>query len=320
MENVLVVGGAGYVGGPVVDLLSENKYNVTVYDVLAYEEKYLKSVPFIYGDIRDKEKLKKILPKYDVTIWLAAIVGDGACAADPFLTQDINETSVKWLVDNYGGLIVYPSTCSVYGINENLIDETALPNPISVYAKTKLAAEQYILQKAADRSLIFRLGTLFGLGDAFSRIRLDLVVNVLAMKAARGQKITVFGGNQWRPLLHVKDVAEAILMGLKANGLGLFNLSSKNVRIFEIAKAIQEIIPDCEIEKIDIKFEDQRNYKVLTEKWEDAIRIIPSKEYRTLEQGIQEIICIIKNNRIKNPDNPLYSNNDYIKEQYRRWL
>ena len=85
------------------------------------------------------------MPKYDVVIWLAAIVGDGACTVDPFLTQSINEDTVEWLVDNYSGKVVFPSTCSVYGINNDLIDESAPTHPLSMYAITKLAAEHTIV-------------------------------------------------------------------------------------------------------------------------------------------------------------------------------
>ena len=111
-----------------------------------YETRYLKDINFIYGDILDREKLFPILDEFDVVIWLAAIVGDGACAIDPAMTKAVNEDSVKWLVDNYDGRIVFASTCSVYGIQNNLIDELAEFNPQSIYASTKLAAEKYIFQ------------------------------------------------------------------------------------------------------------------------------------------------------------------------------
>ena len=154
MKRVLIVGGCGYVGGHLTDCLRQ-EYDVTVYDNLLYENHYLKKISFIFGDVRDRDKLSRLLPKFDIVIWLAAVVGDGACARDPYLAQAINEDSVKWLVDNYSGKIVFMSTCSVYGINNELIDESAEVNPLSVYARTKLAAEQYIVKNAKDY-LIFR--------------------------------------------------------------------------------------------------------------------------------------------------------------------
>lgn len=318
MKRVLVVGGAGYVGGVTVDVLQEDGFNVTVYDVLAYEKKFLKPVKFIYGDVRDREKLSTVLADdYDAVVWLAAIVGDGACAADPFLTQAVNEDAVKWFVDNYNGFIMFPSTCSIYGINNDLIGEGTKLNPLSIYAKTKLAAEQYILEHAADRSLVFRLGTLFGLGDTYSRIRLDLVVNVLAMKAARGQKLTVFGGDQWRPLIHVRDVARCIVIGIDNYITGLYNLSASNYRIWDIAEAIKKIVPNCEITKTPLKFEDQRNYRVKTDEWE-ALHHHP--DYSTVTAGIKEIVSLVRENRIRDLDDPVYSNEAYIQDLYRRWL
>jgi nucleoside-diphosphate-sugar epimerase len=316
-NKVLVVGGAGYIGGSTVDELLAYGWDVTVYDILAYERKYLKPVKFVYGDIRDRDKLKKILPQFDIVIWLAALVGDGACAEDPFLTQSINEDATKWFVDNYGGFIVFMSTCSVYGKNNELIDEAATPNPLSVYAKTKLAAERYILEKAADRSLIFRLGTLYGLGDVFTRIRLDLVVNVLTMRATREQKLKVFGGEQWRPLLHVRDVAAAIESGMSLQYTGLFNLSARNFQIREIAEAIQRVIP-CEFEKVDMMFEDQRNYRVSNSKWKN-MPYVP-QEYIDIEEGIREINTVIAEHRLRDPDSAVYSNEQHIHSVYGRWL
>ena len=149
------------------------------------------------------------------------------------LTELLNYGCTKWLVDNYKGKILFPSTCSVYGVNDELIDETAEFNPLSEYAETKVRSERYIMENS-DNYLIFRLGTLFGLGDQFSRLRLDLVTNVLTLKATNGQPLTVFGGEQWRPLLHVKDVSTAIGYCLGNDITGLYNLSYKNYTIREI--------------------------------------------------------------------------------------
>ena len=255
--------------------------------------------------------LRKILPQYDVVIWLAAIVGDGACAVDPFLTQSINEDTVKWLVDHYEGKIVFPSTCSVYGINNDLIDESAEPNPLSMYAITKLAAERYIVENHKDY-LIFRLGTLYGLSDEHSRIRLDLVTNILTQKATLGEPLTVFGGDQWRPLLHVRDVSEAVLFGVQQKINGLFNLSAENYRIREIAEEIQKVIPEAKVIYQDMKFEDLRNYRVSAE----ALRRLGWKPKHTMAKGIREMHAVIKENRIKDLNNPIYYNAHYINERH----
>lgn len=315
--SVLVVGGAGYVGGTLVDQLKAAGFSVCVYDVLAYDDRFLKDVNFIYGDVRDRSKLEEILPQYDIVVWLAAVVGDGACAADPFLSRAINEDAVKWFVDHFEGRIVFPSTCSVYGVNNDLIDETAQSNPLSVYGETKLAAEQYILQNAQN-PLVFRLGTLYGLGDQYSRIRLDLVVNVLTKRAVFGETLRVCGGEQWRPLIHVQDVAYAMTHGIFYGISGLFNLATRNCTIKEIAQEVQAVISTTTVEYVDGKFEDLRNYRVSWNKWAKESRGWTQRW--SLEQGILQVAQVMKENRIKNPDDPIYSNEAHIKGRYRRWL
>jgi len=262
MSKILIVGGAGYIGGFLTDTLMQSTNIITVYDSLIYEQRYLKHVDFIYGDIRDKEKLLGIMNNHDIVIWLAAVVGDGACAIDPYLTQAINEDCVKWFVDNYKGKFIYTSTCSVYGVNDGLLDESAPTNPISIYAKTKLAAEQHIVG-SHENFLVFRLGTLFGLGDEHSRIRFDLVVNALTKRACMKQPLTIYGKDQWRPLLHVKDVATAIQFGIDSD----INLSCGNYTIRNIAEEIRSFFPEVKIEYQDIPYEDLRNYKVKADKY-----------------------------------------------------
>jgi len=324
MGRTLIVGGAGYIGGHLTDIVRRSALALgngdpCVFDILAYEERFLKDVPFVYGDIRDRAKLLEILPKFDTVVWLAAIVGDGACAADPFLTQAVNADTVKWLVDNYDGRIIFTSTCSVYGVNNDLIDEDAVPNPLSVYAETKLEAEQYVLKHAADRSVVFRLGTLYGVGDQFSRIRLDLVTNILAKRAACGESLKVFGGDQWRPMIHVKDVGRAILFAINSPNLtGLYNLSAGNFRIHEIADVVQKVVPTCEVERVDMLFEDQRNYRVSGDRWHKILDA-PSPTL-TMEDGVRDIVNLVREKRIKNLGSPIYSNQLHIESTYRRWL
>tara|TARA_R110001592_G_scaffold363361_1_gene685184 strand:+ start:14037 stop:14981 length:945 start_codon:yes stop_codon:yes gene_type:complete len=309
MKNkILIVGGAGYIGGFLTDYLTKNDYDVTVYDNLLFEKRFLKSCNFVHGDIRDQEKLSKIIHNYDCVIWLAGLVGDGACAVNQKLTKTLNVDTVKWLVDNYKGKIVFPSTCSVYGINDDLIEEGATPNPLSLYAATKLEAEKYVL-KNSQNFLVFRLGTLFGLGDRHSRMRLDLVANILSMRAAKGETLTIFGGEQWRPLLHVRDVSTAILHGLKNDITGLYNLSYKNYTISELGEIISSFIPECSIEFTDMKFEDLRNYRVKNDKYIST----GWKPKYTLLNGIEQIYSLIKENRVKDTTDSVYSNAAYIR-------
>ena len=303
--DILVVGGAGYVGGGIVDLLSK-KHDVTVYDSLIYENSFRKDVTFIFGDIRDYKKLNPILNNYDAVIWLAALVGDGACAINPTLTHEINAETVNNLTKNFKGKIVFLSTCSVYGAQDGILNEESSVNPLSEYASSKLIAEKYL--KDSD-SIIFRLGTLFGIGDQFSRIRLDLVVNILTTKALQDKKMSVFGGDQWRPLLHVKDVANAIDKTLETDVNGIFNLHHKNYKIIELAEKIKEKIPDVVIETTPLPFQDTRNYQVSSEKLKVATGFEALIE---IDQGINEVYDLISSNRIKDINDPRYSNQSFL--------
>jgi nucleoside-diphosphate-sugar epimerase len=311
MNSILVVGGAGYIGGYLSDLLLRSGHDITVYDNLMFETRYLKDINFIYGDILDREKLLTIMKDFNIVVWLAAIVGDGACAVDPALTRTINEDSVKWLVDNYEGKIVFTSTCSIYGIHDHLIDEDAEFNPQSVYASTKLAAEKYIIENC-DNYLIFRLGTLFGLGDDFSRVRLDLVVNILTVRAMKSEPLTVFGGEQWRPILHVKDVGGALCYCLQNEVTGLYNLSYKNIKIYQIAEEIAKIIGEVKIEYAHMNYEDLRNYRVKT----DRILATGWKPQYNITYGIQEVAKLIEEHRIVDTNDPVYHNAAFVKENH----
>lgn len=307
MVNILVVGGAGYVGGGIVDKLKE-QHNVTVYDSLIYEESYRKDVTFVNGDIRDTDKLLPLLDHADSVIWLAALVGDGACAINPKLTFEINSESVKFLVENFKKRIVFLSTCSVYGAQDGLLDENSSVNPLSEYASSKVQAEEYL---KGTNSIIFRLGTLFGISDEFSRIRLDLVVNILVTKALTEGKLTVFGGDQWRPLLHVTDVANAINHTLDSEVTGIFNLHYKNYKIIDIANTIVNKIPQASIETTPMKFQDARNYQVSSEKLFNETGFRSEVELLT---GVDEVYNLISSNRIKNVNHVRYSNQNFLEK------
>ena len=305
--NILVVGGAGYVGGGIVDKLKQT-HNVTVYDSLIYEESYRKDVNFVYGDIRNHDKLLPLLKENDVVIWLAALVGDGACSINPELTFEINSESVKFLANNFDKRIIFLSTCSVYGAQEGLLNESSSINPLSEYASSKVQAEEYL---SDSNAIIFRLGTLFGISDEFSRIRLDLVVNILVTKALTEGKLTVFGGEQWRPLLHVVDVANAIAHTIESDITGIFNLHYKNFKIIDIAEAIIEKVPSASIETTPMKFQDARNYQVSSEK---LYKESGFKASTNLTKGIEEVYDLISNNRIKNVHHNRYSNQNFLEE------
>jgi nucleoside-diphosphate-sugar epimerase len=304
--KVLVVGGSGYVGGAVTDLLGQTEHRMRVYDALLYEESYRKPVDFVYGDVRDRDRLGPQLRWAEAVVWLAALVGDGACALNPEVSVAINQEAVDWMARSFDGRIVFLSTCSVYGAQDAVLDETSPTRPLSVYAATKLAAEEHLLDKNA---IIFRLGTLFGVGDLFSRIRLDLVVNTLTLRAHRQGGISIFGGDQFRPLLHVRDAARAVVEALATPQAGVFNLHRQNVRIMDLAYQIRTHFPDLVIEHAPMSFQDARNYRVTSEK---AQSLLAFKAPRSIDEGIEEIKELLDSRRLKDVDNPRYTNQSFL--------
>lgn len=304
MSNILVIGGAGYIGGALSDIM-----DVDILDNLLFEDRYFKNNKFIYADVRDLSELNKHVHKYDTLVVLAGLVGDPACAVDIELTQDINIKHVKWLKENYKGKIIYMSSCSVYGKNDNILTEDDPIHPLSVYAASKVEAEK-ILADYPD-VLIYRLGTLYGIGDRFSRPRLDLVVNILTLKAVMGESLHVFGGDQWRPIINVRDVALAIKYGIENNLNGIFNIAERNIKIIDLAKEIIKIVPG-EINQTEVLFEDKRNYKVNSEK---IVKTGWAPEF-SLQDGIISLTEVFKENRIKDAALNLYHNGNFMRKHY----
>ncbi len=310
-KNVLVVGGAGYIGGLTCDYLIREGFNVTIYDNLLYENRYLKEIPFLYGDIRDTEKLYSVSKNFDIIVLMAALVGDPACSVDHKLTEEINFKSIKNFCEvvSPNKHLIFMSTCSVYGAQDGLLNEDSNTNPLSSYASTKLAAEKYVLQKGGT---VFRLGTVFGLGDTYSRLRMDLVVNVLTMKSVKDKEITINGGEQWRPIIAVKDIAEYIVEDCKENYGGIFILSKENVIIKQLGERITKIIPETKINYTEISFQDARNYKVDNSK---SLSIFKYKPQVSVEDEVIRMFNMFKENRVMDPEDRVYHNGAYLKDK-----
>lgn len=311
--KVLLVGGAGYLGGWITEYIKNiPQIDFTIYDNLSFHDFYTKpDVKFIYGDVRDQNKLDKIINDYDIVVWLAAYVGDKACTVNPKDTEDINVESLKWLKDNYKGRIIWPSSCSVYGKNDNLIDENSPVNPLSLYAETKVKGEEIL----KGRALILRLGTLYGLADPYGRQRLDLVGNLLICKGFYDKKLTVFGGEQYRPIVHVSDIACFISSIIISNNQtnGIYNLGHANVRLADLAKQINFYIDGCQVIETDIPTEDFRNYKVLDDK---ARTELAYKNYLDYDFHIIEMLDLLDQNRLKNWKSPIYYNYEWMNKIY----
>jgi nucleoside-diphosphate-sugar epimerase len=309
VTKVLVVGGAGYIGGAVTELLVAEKTPFTVFDSLVYEPHYLKKVDFIRGDVRDFGQLLGLLKNYSHVVWLAAIVGDGACEVNRQLTMEVNQEAVQWLAENYHGRIVFTSTCSVYGQYDAEVHEESPVQPLSLYAKTKLEAEGFL---QAENSLVFRLGTAFGVPDTYSRPRMDLVVNYMTTNALTKGELTVFGGTQWRPLVHVKDIAQAIVHNLERPVRGVYNLAAQNLQIKDLAALVSQMT-GCKIKYTEQQFQDERNYHVSTKK---ALRdgIFNPYTMRTVQDGVREISELVGLGRIKQTENDVYFNMRYAEK------
>ena len=312
--RVLVVGGAGYVGGWLTNEAAAAGHDVRVYDLLLYEDRFLKDVPFVYGDVLDTDRLLPHLKWAETVVWLAALVGDPASALAPGLTEKINLDSVRWLATHYDGRIVFPSSCSVYGAADGLLDETGPVAPLSVYAQTKLAAERALLE-AHPSALILRLATLAGIGDSYSRIRLDLVVNLLTARAKSIGRLQVAGGAQYRPLLHVRDFATAAVPHLETDVGGVFNLGAENVTIEALAQRVAARVGGgVEIERVDLALQDTRTYRA---SFERAERELGFRAAYSVDDAIDQVAELIDAGRIKDLSLAQFSNLEALRPYLR---
>jgi nucleoside-diphosphate-sugar epimerase len=326
-RRILVTGGAGYIGDSVVKYIQQwspdKEFKVDVLDDLVYGGTYMRDVKFIRADITDTDEMSRVLTRnggYDAVIHLAALVGDGACSVNPQRTTQVNLEATKTLAllsKATGARFIFASTCSVYGDNNELLDEESKTNPLSIYARTKLAAEDFIKENLTDY-VIFRLGTLFGMSTEYARVRCDLVANILTYRAAQGETLQVFGGEQWRPLLHVRDAAKgfaqaALMLGQQAKfSPGTFILAEKNYRISDLAEEIVDIVGRGKIESTPAAFEDLRNYKVDDNK----SRAVGYCAGISVRNGVTEMLKILSEGRISDVWSPEFHNAKYIRAKY----
>lgn len=310
-KKILLVGGAGYIGGLTCDYLIKDGFDVTVYDNLLYEKRFLKEIPFIYGDIRDTQHLYEVSKDYDTIVLMAALVGDPACSVDPILTEEINYKAIKDFCEvvSPSKHLVFMSTCSVYGAQDGLLNEESDTNPLSSYASTKLKAEEHVLAKGGT---VFRLGTVFGLGDTYSRIRMDLVVNVLTMKAIKDGVITINGGDQWRPIIAVKDIAGYVTEACREEYQGIYVLALENVIIRELGEKVSQLIPNTKVNYTEISFQDARNYKVDNTK---ALTTFKYKPKVSVEDEVTRMVKLFSENRVENPEDNIYHNGAFLKNK-----
>ena len=317
-KKILVFGGAGYIGCVLVKMLIDLKFEVTVYDKFIYTSKknftnHFKSskLKIIKGDSQNISKIFEAICKNDIVIHLAEMVGDPLCEKKPKKTYAINylaSMTISNICKNLGiSKFIYVSSCSVYGSNNNLTSETSKINPLSIYAKLKALSEKAIIRNFDKhcKPCILRLGTVYG---ASFRPRYDLVVNLFSGLSANKKRITIAGGNQWRPFVHVKDVSRAIIKILnsdfKKTDNQIFNIVGENVQIKDIGKAIKKINPKANI-TFSNNITDNRNYKSSNKK---AKKLLNFKTRYTIYDGIKEVSEYTKKNKIKNIFNKKYIN------------
>ena len=307
-KKVLIVGVCGYIGGYTTDLLSFNKFEVTVNYNLLYEERFLKDINFIKGDIRDTSFLVDIAEKFCCLTGCSC--RGSACSVDQQLTSQINYNAIKDFCNQISNNkhIIFMSTCSVYGAQDGLLNETSPTNPLSTYASTKLQSEQHVLEKNGP---IFRLGTGSGLGDEHSRLRMDLVVNVLTMRAIIHNEITINGGDQWRPIISVIDIANYILEACTKGHRGVYVLSKENVIIKQLGEKVAKLIPNTKVNYTEISFQDARNYKVDNSK---SLSTFDYKPKITVEDEVLRIKKLLDEKRIKDPMQQVYHNGNFLRD------
>lgn len=318
VQTVLVVGGAGYIGSTLVRGLLGDGYRVRVLDSFEFGDASIRSLysnpdfEVVRGDFRCVEPVVRAVQGVDAVIHLGGIVGDPACALDEDLTLETNLAATSLLAEVCRGAgisrLLFASSCSVYGTAEELVDEQSAPNPVSLYAATKIDSEKVLLaaRNQALHPVIFRLATVFGWSH---RPRFDLVVNLLTARAMNEGKITIYNGEQWRPFIHVEDVCRAFRMALVApldlvSGQ-VFNTGSSfmNFTLRQLADTIQQMEPDLDVEFVDN--DDIRNYRV---SFERIRRELGFQTHVTLESGVRGIQEALKRGLVSDYRQPIYNN------------
>jgi nucleoside-diphosphate-sugar epimerase len=318
-RRILVVGGAGFLGSVLTGRLLSRGYRVRILDSFIYGRRSLdpysdnRNLEIIEGDLRNIHTCVSSLEETDAVILLAAIVGDPASKVRPIETIETNVLAAQALASacklHHINRFLYASTCSVYGIGANLLDEKAPLNPVSLYARTKIESEKIILGMGDDyfSPTILRMGTLYGYSP---RMRFDLVVNTMSLKSFTDGQIQLFGGGQWRPLLGVEDAAEAYIKCLEADlrdvGNQVFNVGSdqQNYQIRQVAEIIGTALEGIPISQDNSNL-DSRDYRVSFSKLTQTLGFEPQQ---TIADAARTILEKLRSGVIKNPSQRIYYN------------
>jgi nucleoside-diphosphate-sugar epimerase len=317
--RVLVIGGAGYVGSHLIPKLLERDHDVTVLDAFLFgresivEHAGVRRLRLVRGDIRSVESIVDACKGVNAIVHLGGLVGDPSCAVDRELTLDINLKATAVIAGVARGLriprMVFASSCAVYGAAEGVVDEESPLAPVSIYGQTKADSERLLAALASPSfsPTALRFGTLYGLSP---RPRFDLVVNLLAAKAVRDGSISVFGGGQWRPFVHVEDGAEAVMACLRApldviRGQA-YNVGSddQNRTLGDVAEMVRSMVPGVEVDYEEAAAAEA-DYRVSFAKIRRDLGFEPSHDLRS---GILEIVAALESEVVGDYRQERYSN------------
>ena len=318
LKKVLVTGGAGYVGSVLVPKLLQANYGVRVLDLYIYGEHVLDNVKNhpnleeIKGDIRDIKLLEEIMPGCDSVLHLACISNDPSFELDPDLGKSINYDAFRPLVkiskDNGINRFIYASSSSVYGVKkeENVTEELSL-EPLTDYSKYKALCEEILNQYQTPEftTVIVRPATVCGYSP---RLRLDLTVNILTNHAVNLGKITVFGGGQKRPNIHIEDITDLYIDLLSRPkdlvAAKVWNAGYENHRVREIAEIIRQVVDKEGVEITTTPTDDHRSYHISSDKIKQDLGFVPK---HTIEDAVRDLVDAFHQGIIHNP----MENSDY---------
>ena len=297
MLNILVTGGAGYIGSTLVPELLNLGHKVTVLDNFMYRQTSLNhcaihdNFEIVRGDVRSDDLMKSLFKKADVIFPLAALVGAPICNADPFAADSINKLAVLSMLDQISKdqIVIMPTTNSAYGSGDgdNFCTEESPLSPISKYAIDKVKVEQELMSR--ENAISLRLATVFGLSP---RMRIDLLVNDFTFRAVHDGFIVLFESNFKRKYIHVSDISRVFqhcLVNFHNMKSNVFNvgLSTANISKLELCKKIKEQVPNFVILEEKIGSDpDQRNYVVSNSKIEST----GFEPKYSIENGVRELI------------------------------
>jgi nucleoside-diphosphate-sugar epimerase len=317
--RICVVGGAGFLGSILVELLLDEGYNVTILDAFLYGDEGIRhllgraGLSLVCGDLRDISVTVQAFRHSDAVVHLGALVGDPACDIDEQLTLEVNRDATAKAAAVARGLgigrFIFASTCSVYGASAGILHEDSPLDPISLYARSKMESEQLLLAQPGQGfwPTVLRFGTLYGQSQ---RERFDLVVNLLTAQAVATSEITVFGGCQWRPFVHVRDAADAILGCLRAPspaiGGRVFNVGGddENYTVAQIAEIISTAVPGTKVNVAPATVEEA-NYRVSFARIRSAIGFVPR---RTVADGVAELAASVAGGAVPDYTDARYNN------------